>query len=264
MNIHEMHTTFRTLGQQMGMQLGRAILPESIDVCLNDTIIELTRQELLSGVTNAIQDSVSTQASTMSVINAFRTLHRVARYRCENISVYANKKVQHKDVDNGYMIFNIPTIKTQILVSGDEYKINPMLFLGFSVEYGETKGIAKGCRIVSSDVIDMTLADYCSRPSKEHPIAVLSGIPNLSETDNKDELLNSQSNEQVEIYTDKNCNITYINIKYIKYPNIVKFDNYLANCVNCDLPEHLHFEIVEKAVAKFHASIGAGIANQST
>ena len=136
-----MHTTFRTLGQQMGMQLGRVILPESIDVCLNDTIIELTRQELLSGVTNAIQDSVSTQASTMSVINAFRTLHRVARYRCENISVYDNKKVQYKDVDNGYMIFNIPTIETSILVSGDEYKINPMQILGFSIEYGETKGI---------------------------------------------------------------------------------------------------------------------------
>ena len=264
MNIQEMHNTFRTLGQQMGMQLGRVILPESIDVCLNDTIIELTRQELLSGVTNAIQDSVSTQASTMSVINAFRTLHRVARYRCENISVYDNKKVQYKDVDNGYMIFNIPTIETSILVSGDEYKINPMLFLGFSIEYGETKGIVKGCRIVSSDVIDMTLADYCSRPSKEYPIAVLSGIPNLSETDNKDELLNSQSNEQVEIYTDKNCNITYINIKYIKYPNIVKFDKDLDKCVNCDLPEYLHFEIVEKAVTKFHNSIGTGITNQST
>ena len=114
MNIHEMHTTFRTLGQQMGMQLGRAILPESIDVCLNDTIIELTRQELLSGITNAIQDSVGTQASTMSVINAFRTLHRVARYKCENISTYDEKKVQHKDIENGYMIFNIPTIVSDI------------------------------------------------------------------------------------------------------------------------------------------------------
>ena len=262
-----MHTTFRTIGQQMGMQLGRAILPESIDVCLNDTIIEVTRQELLSGITNAIQDSVSTQASTMSVINAFRTLHRVARYKCENISTFDEKKVQHKDIENGYLIFNIPTIKTSILVLDDEYRINPMLFLGFSVEYGETKEIAKGCRIISSDVIDTTLADYCNRPSKEHPIAVLSGIPNLSEkdnTDSKNELLNSHSNEQVEIYTDKNCNITYINIKYIKYPNIVKFDKELANCVKCDLPEYLHFEIVEKAVAKFHASIGAGIANKPT
>ena len=186
-----MHTTFRTLGQQMGMQLGRAILPESIDVCLNDTIIELTRQELLSGVTNAIQDSVSTQASTMSVINAFRTLHRVARYKCENITSYDDKKVQHKDVNNGYMIFNIPTIKTSIMVLEDEYRINPMLFLGFSVEYEKTKGIAKGCRIISSDVIDMTLADYCNKPSKEYPIAVLSGIPNLSiadVTESKDEL----------------------------------------------------------------------------
>ena len=40
MNIAEMHNVFRTLGQQMGMQLNRGILPESIDIYLNEAIIE--------------------------------------------------------------------------------------------------------------------------------------------------------------------------------------------------------------------------------
>ena len=50
-----------------------------------------------------------------------------------------------------------------------------------------------------------------------------------------------------------------INIKYIKTPNVVKFDLDLNKCVNCDLPAYTHFDIVERAVLKFKASIGASI-----
>lgn len=87
-----MHNTFRTLGQQMGMQLIRGILPESIDVYLNDVIIEKTQVELLQGVRTALQDSVNTQASTMSPINAFRSLYRTARYAINTEDVNEDTK----------------------------------------------------------------------------------------------------------------------------------------------------------------------------
>ena len=56
MNIAEMHNVFRTLGQQMGMQLNRGILPESIDIYLNEAIIEKVQVDLLRGVHTALQD----------------------------------------------------------------------------------------------------------------------------------------------------------------------------------------------------------------
>ena len=75
------------------------------------------------------------------------------------------------------------------------------------------------------------------------------GIPNV-----EDVLETSQNvyNEQLRVYTNKpNCVISYLNIKYIKKPNIVNYNTK----VDCDLAEYSHYEIVEKAVEKFLKSI---------
>lgn len=256
MNIQEMHNTFRTLGQQMGMQLIRGILPESIDVYLNDAIIEKTQQELLSSVDIAIKSSVDTQASTMSAINTFKTLFKSVRYKIDT------NKIDYYNKDNGFYIINIPTVNSDITVDEHEYRINPMMFLGFSIEYSNTlRGSSVDCRIVGSDVIETTLRDYCNSASKEAPIVVLNSIPNI---ENGNESQGVDSNQQLEIYTDtKDCEVKFLNIKYIKVPNVVKYDKDINKCVNCDLPIHTHFEIVERAVAKFYASIGVSTPNQS-
>lgn len=76
MNIAEMHVAFRQYAQQMGMQNVRAILPEQIDILLNqsimDTVNQLIRENI--GVTN---DRVITDNSKIGQINAFRTLYKV-------------------------------------------------------------------------------------------------------------------------------------------------------------------------------------------
>lgn len=257
MNIHEMHNTFRTIGQQMGMQLIRGILPESIDIFINNVIIEKTQTELLNGVRTAIQDSVNTQASTMSPINTFRTLYRSARYTINADDVDGiTKKVSYYNNDNGFHIINIPTINSEITVDAQEYKINPMMFLGFSVEYENTlRGNAVACRMIGSDVLETTLRDYCNGASKDSPIVVLNSIPIVK---NGIEQTGVISNEQLEIYTGtKDCKVKFLNIKYIKVPNAVKYDIDITKCVDCDLPPYTHFDIVEKAVMKFYASIGA-------
>lgn len=262
MNIHEMHNMFRTLGQQMGMQLIRGILPESIDVYINDVIIEKTQQELLSGIRTALQDSVNTQASTMSPINTFRTLYRSVRYKIDTSNVDENvHKVSFYNESNGFHIINIPTVDSDIEIDEREYKINPMMFLGFSVEYDNTlRGNAVACRLIGSDVLETTLRDYCNGASKDSPIVVLNSIPVIK---NGVEQTGVISNEQLEIYTGtKNCSVKYLNIKYIKTPNVVKYDLDETKCVNCDLPSYTHFDIVERAVGKFYASIGVGNSNQ--
>lgn len=263
MNIQEMHNMFRTLGQQMGMQLIRGILPESIDIYINDVIIEKTQLELLNGVRTALQDSVNTQASTMSPINTFRTLYRSARYNINTDDVNPDtKKVSYYNTDNGFHIINIPTVDSAITVDDQEYKINPMMFLGFSVEYDNTlRGNAVACRLIGSDVLETTLRDYCNGASKNSPIVVLNSIPVIK---NGVEQTGVISNEQLEIYTGaKDCKVKFLNIKYIKIPNVVKFNLDLTKCVNCDLPPYTHFDIVEKAVMKFNASIGNNISNQA-
>lgn len=248
----------------MGMQLIRGILPESIDVFINNVIIEKTQTELLSGVKTVLQDTVSTQASTMSPINTFRNLYRTARYEIDPLNDDKGL-INFYNEANGYHIIDIPTVNStniQLDAQANEFRINPMMYLGFSVEYDNTlRGNAVACRLIGADVLETTLRDYCNGASKDAPIAVLNALPVLIETNEGRELSESTSaisNEQVEIYTGtKGCAIKHINIKYIKTPNVVKFDMDLSKCVNCDLPAYTHFDIVERAVVKFQSSIGA-------
>lgn len=252
MNIQEMHNTFRILGQQMGMQLNRGILPESIDVYINNAITEKVRTELFSGVHTALQESAGVQASTMSTINSLRTLYRNARIQNgfyidspnigEKFFMYAYNKT------NGYHVLNMPTYE---FLESINHIISPMMYLGFSVEYDDNSmGNPTSCRLIGADVLETTLRDFCNGASKDSPIAVL-----LSSDKGKDQLhlhINS-----------KNTVINYLNIKYIKTPNIVKYDVDLDNCVNCDLPDYTHFDIVENAVIKFYKSLGVGLAQQN-
>lgn len=261
MNIQEMHNTFRTLGQQMGLQLVRGILPESIDVYINEVITEKVQQEILAGVRTTLQDSVNTQASTMQPINTFRNLYRSARYSINTNYVGSTKKVSFYNAKNGYHIINIPTIDSNITLDGNEYKIQPMMFLGFSVEYENTlRGNAVACRLIGSDILETTLRDYCNGASKDSPIVCLSSIPVIYDGIEKTGVV---SCEQLEIFTNNNNNnsVKFLNIKYIKTPNVVKYDIETSKCVNCDLPAYTHFEIVERAVGKFFASVGAQVPN---
>lgn len=261
MNIQDMHNTFRVLGQQMGMQLNRGILPESIDSYINNVIVEVVQEELFTGVHTALQDSVNTQASTVSPVNAFRNLYRTMRYELNRDiqgSISNTNKISYYNEANGYHVINLPTINNNtVILNTNEYKINPMIYLGFSLEYDNTlRGNPVACRLVGADVLETTLRDVCNGAGKDSPIVVLSSIPDI--VDNK-ESSDAISNEQLEIYLNsKGCQVKYINIKYLKVPNVVKYDIDITKCVNCDLPAYTHYGIVERAVQKFYASIGAG------
>lgn len=264
MNIHEMHNTFRTLGQQAGMQLIRGILPESIDVCLNDVIMQKVRVELLQGVALIAQNNGNMQTSTMTQINLFKTLYHSVRYSIDTTDVdESTKKVSYYNPDNGFHIINVPVVGSDVEIADDEYKISPMMFLGFSVEYDSTlRGNSIACRIIGSDVLEATLRDYCNTASKDYPIVCLTSAPVV---ENNIEQIGAILNEQLEVYTNhKGCSIKFLNIKYIKTPNVVKYDTDISKCVNCDLPDYTHFDIVEQAVLKFRESIGIRTPSQST
>lgn len=252
MNIQEMHNTFRVFGQQMGLQLNRGILPESIDAYINNAITERVRAELFSGVHTALQENAGVQASTMSTINSLRTLYKTYRIRndftLEDRHVGTQYLMYLYSGVNSYHILNIPTYPIKESLNNI---ITPMMYLGFSVEYDDNSlGNPTSCRLIGADVLETTLRDYCNGASKDSPIAVL--------------LNGDEGHDQLHLYINsKNTIVKYLNIKYVKTPNVVKYDIDINKCVNCDLPEYLHFDIVENAVMKFYKSLGVGFAQQN-
>lgn len=142
MTIQEMHQLFRVVGQQMGMQTIRAILPEEIDVFLNMAINEKVREVLLSNVTLNEGTKLMINNNT-SPINYIRTLYK--QYVVENTMLLSNT-------------FSITNL-------------DAMYFISFAVVYSDN--IQKGCRLVEPDRINDILMDFCSSPTKNEPVVVM-------------------------------------------------------------------------------------------
>lgn len=240
MTIQEMHNVFRTLGQQQGMQLIRGILPESIDVYLNNEIMNVVMQELRNGVMNEIQSQSNYVASAMSPINALSTLFKNARYSIDSSLVGNTKKVSFYNSNNNYYVINLPYKNSGVQLDDDETEIDSLAILNVSVEYdGTSRGSAVDCRIISPDLVNITLRDWCNRADKYYPIV-------------------SVSNNQLELYVGSiGTDVKYINLRYVKHPNVVKLDSVAENCVDCDLPQHLHTDIVNGAVQRYLISVNA-------
>lgn len=204
MTIEEMHNLFRVLGQQMGLQKVRAILPESIDEYLNDSIIEITRSIILGNVQTVFQDKVTIQNNPISQLNSIRTLF---------------KQLPFDSINDDYII----TINNEI---------NLMFYTSIDIIFEDDK--VYKARIIETDMVQSVINDYCNRASKEYPIATYIG------------------EDKFKLYTDNNKPVKVV-INYIKLPNKVSF----INKTNCDLPEHLHHQIVENAVNKFFQSVGS-------
>lgn len=218
MNIQEMHTTFRTLGQQMGMQLIRGILPESIDVFLNETINEKVRNVVISNVSTQFNDRVAIQDNSISPINSIRTLSK-------KNSLSISPLIGNND------FYTIPITIQSV-----------MFYTSFGIRYQNIKK-RTGARFIESDKLDDTRIDYCNRESWDAPIVTM---------------FSDNVGEYVELYIDSTSKIpNTIEISYIKLPVIVKWDATLANAVSCNLPVGYHNEIVELAVDKFFKSVGS-------
>lgn len=215
MDISQMHEMFRTVGQQVGMQDVRAILPESIDIFINIAIIEKARSIVMENTKTAFPNRVSIQNNFVSPINALRTLYR----RKEIIITDITKDVQLSQLDNVF------------------------LYTSFAIRYDNNDSEYK-CRFIDGDKLEETLNDVLNGASWDYPICSMFNGENNSEY--LKVFINSDSHTPNAII-----------IKYIANPAIVKFSKNAAECINCDLPDYLHSEIVELAVSKFFKSVTA-------
>lgn len=215
-----MHSTFRTLGQQKGMESIRLTLPEEIDIYLNNQITNKVRQIVAENTTTVYNDKVSVQRNPISPINALRTLYKVERLTNINGS---GIKTDPYNVD---------------LTIDDDV----MFYTGISIRYSDNDFYA--CRIIDGEKLEYTLTDYCSRSSWNYPIA---------------DFHSGDTNMVVDIYTDSNVShvASAVDVRYIKKPNVVKYSTDASQRVDCDLPEHLHVDIVTAAVTEYFNAVGS-------
>ena len=210
-----MHEMFRTVGQQVGMQDVRAILPESIDIFINIAIIEKARSIVMENTKTAFPNRVSIQNNFVSPINALRTLYRRKEITITDIT----KDVQLSQLDNVF------------------------LYTSFAIRYDNNDSEYK-CRFIDGDKLEETLNDVLNGASWDYPIC---------------SMFNGENNsEYLKVFINSNSHTpNAIIIKYIANPAVVIFSKTAAECVNCDLPDYLHSEIVELAVSKFFKSVTA-------
>lgn len=118
---------------------------------------------------------------------------------------------------------------------------NPLFILKVVLEDDKTN--QKACRIINPDLVNQVVNDYCSAPDINNPIV---------------SFYNHNFKYMSAIYcNDSSAAFVEMGIDYIKNPDKVS----LQNSIDCDLPEHLHYVIVENAVKRFYGAIGSSVSN---
>ena len=114
MDISEMHQMFRQYAQQMGMQNVRAILPEQIDLLINNSISDTINQVITQniGITN---DRVISDASKLNQVNALKSLYKVWKGSIAEATTKGNEKT------NYIISFQLPLNYFKLKETGDTY-----------------------------------------------------------------------------------------------------------------------------------------------
>lgn len=253
MTIQEMHVMFRQYSQQMGMQNVRAILPEQIDLLINnsinDTINQIVTQNI--GITN---DRVITDNSKLNQVNALKSLYKVW-----------NGTVTFGDSKTSYIIsYELPLLgfKSAGTYLNDKVKetaIQYIYIVDLSLDYIDTKNQFTTNIFPIRIIDDMYLADvvndFILHPTLRSPVATIHDN-NIELYIDKADAGGNKSN-----YTFKGLKPNKLRLSYIAKPAVVKFlDDVGGTSVDCDLPEYLHVDIVKHAVELYRTAVTGSIA----
>ena len=253
MDIQEMHVMFRQYTQQMGMQNVRAILPEQIDLLINnsinDTINQIVTQNI--GITN---DRVITDNSKLNQVNALKSLYKVW-----------NGTVSFGDSKTSYVIsYELPLLGfksagTYLNDNVKETAIQYIYIVDLSLDYIDTRTQFTTNIFPIRIIDDMYLADvvndFILHPTLRSPVATIHDN-NIELYIDKADAGGSKSN-----HTFKGLKPNKLRLSYIAKPAVVKFlDDVGGTSVDCDLPEYLHVDIVKHAVELYRTAVTGSIA----
>lgn len=256
MDISEMHKMFRQYAQQMSMQNVRAILPEQIDLLINNSISDTINQVITQniGITN---DRVISDASKLNQINALKSLYKVWKGSISEATVKGKEKT------NYIISFQLPLInfKTTGSYTDDNDSstaINFLYAVDLSINYKKTNFVTNifPVRIVDDQFVADVVNDFVLAPKMRSPVASIH--------DNLIELYIDKSDakpENGQAFTFKGVSINELRFSYIAKPAIVRFaEDVDGTNVDCDLPEYMHVDIVKHAVELYQLAKSGSLA----
>ena len=256
MDISEMHKMFRQYAQQMGMQNVRAILPEQIDLLINNSISDTINQVITQniGITN---DRVISDASKLNQINALKSLYKVWK------GSIANATIKGKEKTNYIISFQLPLLnfKTNGTYTEDNVSSTAISFLyavDLSINYKKADFITNvfPIRIVDDQFVADVVNDFVLAPKMRSPVASIH--------DNLIELYIDKADEKPsssQPFKFNGVSINELRFSYIAKPAIVKFaEDVDGTNVNCDLPEYMHVDIIKHAVELYQLAKSGSLA----
>lgn len=256
MDISEMHQMFRQYAQQMGMQNVRAILPEQIDLLINNSISDTINQVITQniGITN---DRVISDASKLNQVNALKSLYKVWKGSIADVTIKGKEKTSY------IISFRLPlnNFKTTGTYSDDENSSTAISFLyvvDLSINYKKSDFVTNvfPVRIVDDQFVADVVNDFVLAPTMRSPVASIH--------DNLVELYIDKADakpENSQPFTFKGVSINELRFSYIAKPAVVRFaEDVDGTNVNCDLPEYMHVDIVKHAVELYQIAKSGSLA----
>lgn len=256
MDISEMHQMFRQYAQQMGMQNVRAILPEQIDLLINNSISDTVNQVITQniGITN---DRVISDASKLNQVNALKSLYKVWKGSIADVTIKGKEKTSY------IISFQLPlnNFKTTGTYTDDENSSTAISFLyvvDLSINYKKSNFVTNvfPVRIVDDQFVADVVNDFVLAPTMRSPVASIH--------DNLVELYIGKADakpEDSQPFTFKGVSINELRFSYIAKPAVVRFaEDVDGTNVNCDLPEYMHVDIVKHAVELYQIAKSGSLA----
>lgn len=251
-----MHKMFRQYAQQMGMQNVRAILPEQIDLLINNSISDTINQVITQniGITN---DRVISDASKLNQVNALKSLYKVWKGSISAATVKGKEKT------NYIISFQLPlnNFKTNGSYTDDNVSSTAISFLyavDLSINYKKTDFVTNvfPVRIVDDQFVADVVNDFVLAPKMRSPVASIH--------DNLIELYIDKADNKPnegEAFTFNGVSINELRLSYIAKPAIVRFaEDVDGTNVDCDLPEYMHVDIVKHAVELYQLAKSGSLA----
>lgn len=272
MDIREMHQMFRQYAQQMGMQNVRAILPEQIDLLINNSISDTINQVITQniGITN---DRVISDASKLNQVNALKSLYKVWKGSIADVTIKGKEKTSY------IISFQLPLSYLKLKESGENVYTNEEQYVEFkgeqrvtknysiisflyvvdlSINYKKTDFVTNifPVRIVDDQFVADVVNDFVLAPKMRSPVASIH--------DNLIELYIDKADtkpEDGQAFTFNRVSINELRLSYIAKPAVVKFaEDVDGNNVDCDLPEYMHVDIVKHAVELYQLAKSGSLA----
>lgn len=256
MDISEMHQMFRQYAQHMGMQNVRAILPEQIDLIINNSISDTINQVITQniGITN---DRVISDASKLNQVNALKSLYKVWKGSIADVTIKGKEKTSY------IISFQLPlnNFKTTGSYTDDGNSSTAISFLyivDLSINYKKSDFITNvfPVRIIDDQFVADVVNDFVLAPTMRSPVASIH--------DNLVELYIDKADakpEDRQPFTFKGVSINELRLSYIAKPAVVRFaEDVDGTNVNCDLPEYMHVDIVKHAVELYQLAKSGSLA----